>query len=127
MRAAEFALRALARDRNVEFKDKPLEDRQWGEILNALETKLNGLRNADRKKWPAVEARDPQIIFYNEVAQELRGFNDAWRKHLSHADVLAFYERDTALGILKHVRAFMQKVALKISETSITPEYWTGV
>ena len=125
MRASEFGLRALARDRDVEFKDKPLEDRQWGEILNALQTKLNALRNADRKNWPSIEARDPQIIFYNEVVQELRGFNDAWRKHLSHADVLAFYERDNALGILKHVRTFMQKLASRISETSITPEYWT--
>jgi hypothetical protein len=124
MRAAEFALRALARDRDVEFKDKPLEDKQWGEILGALEKKVRVLREADRKQWPSAQARDAQIVFYNEVVQELRGFNDAWRRQLSHADTQAFYERDTALGILKHVRTFMQKLASRISETSVTTEYW---
>lgn len=124
MRAAEFALRALARDRDLAFKDKPLEDKQWGEILSALEGKLTVLRNADRKSWALAEARDAQIRFYNEVVQELRGFNDAWRRHISHADTQAFYESDTALGILKHVRAFMQKLSVKIPESSITPEFW---
>jgi hypothetical protein len=119
--------RVLARDRDIQFKDKPLEDKEWGQILNALEGKVNGLGRADLKLWQCAEARNAQIIFYNEVVQELRGFNDAWRRHLSHADVAAFYERDTALGILKHVRAFMQKLALKITENDVTPEYWAVV
>lgn len=127
MRAAEFALRALARDRDVHFKDKPLEDKEWGTILGALEGKLTTLRAANRNNWLRSEARDAQIVFYNEVVQELRGFNDAWRRQVSHADTLAFYEPDTARGIFKHVRTFMQKLALKISEGFGTPEYWAGV
>jgi len=68
--------------------------------------------------------RDEQIRFYAEVVQELRGFNDVWRRHVSHADTLAFYEHDNAVGILKHVRTFMQKIASKISEGAVTSEYW---
>jgi hypothetical protein len=33
MRAAEFAMRALARDREVSFSDKPLEEKEWGHDL----------------------------------------------------------------------------------------------
>lgn len=125
MRAVEFALLALAADREIVFKNKPLDDAQWGEILSALEGRLVQLRNAPRTSWPQPNVRDSQIRFYNEVIQEIRSFNDAWRRHVSHAGTLAFYERDDALGILKHVRALMQKMAPKISETSVTPEFWT--
>jgi len=129
MRAAEFSLRALARDRNVEFKDKPLDEKEWGQILGALETKVSALRSAARKCWGGgPELRERQIGFYNEVVQELRGFNDAWRRHVSHADAQAFYERDDAMGIFKHVRTFMQKLAANgISETSTREEYWTAL
>ena len=125
MRAAEFAMRALARDRNVEFKDKPIEEKEWGQILTNLESKVSKLRSDDRKLWKGSDqARESQMRFYAEVVQELRGFNDAWRRHLSHADTSAFYERDIAVGVLKHVNNFMQKLAVKISESTVTPEYW---
>jgi hypothetical protein len=127
MRAAEFALRSLAKDRDVSFKDRPLDEKEWGQILMALEKRLSDLRSSDRKCWPVAEARDAQIRFYNEVVQELRGFNDAWRRHISHADTLAFYARDEALGVLKHVRAFLQKISERISETSVTEQYWTSL
>lgn len=124
MRAAEFALRALAIDRNITFKDKPLDEKEWGQILSALEGKLGELRIQARSSWSDPKARDAQIRFYNEVIQELRSFNDAWRRHASHADSMAFYDRNSALGIFEHVRTFMQKLSGKISETSVTPEYW---
>ncbi|MGA7383217.1 MAG: hypothetical protein WBW81_00495, partial [Methylocella sp.] len=38
MRAAEFSLRALARDRRIEFADKPLNEKEWGQILPKLES-----------------------------------------------------------------------------------------
>ena len=43
MRASEFALRALARDRRVEFSDRPLEEKEWGQILSNLEAKASGV------------------------------------------------------------------------------------
>jgi hypothetical protein len=124
MRAAEVALRAVAVDRKVAFANKPLDQQEWGTILGALEGKLKDLRLADGKLWKDPIYKESQIRFYNEIIQELRGFNEAWRRHLSHADPEAFYGRDYAAGILKHVRMFMQKLATKISETEFTPEYW---
>lgn len=125
MRAVEFAVRSLARDRDVSFKDKPLEDKEWGQILSALEGKLSDMRQASRQLWVSSEVRDTQIRFYNEVVQELRSFNDAWRRHVSHADVNAFYDRDGALSIFNHVKSFMQKLSSKVSEDSVTAMYWS--
>ena len=126
MRAAEFALRALARDRGIKFKDKPLEEKEWGQILQQLESTVGDLRQMDRKCWSSPAIRDAQIRFYGEVTQELRGFNDVWRRHVSHADTLAFYERDDAFGIFRHVQALMQKVSERISEDSLTPKCWVS-
>lgn len=124
MRAAEVALRALAKDRDVIFKDKPLEQKEWGEILGALEGKVKDLRLGDSKRWSKPEIREVQIRFYNEVLQELRGFNEVWRRHLSHVHEGSLYDRDYAMSVFNHVRAFMQKLAGKISEDTITPEFW---
>jgi hypothetical protein len=124
MRGVEFAVRAVARDRDVFFKDKPLDEKEWGQILGNLETKLKDMGQAGRAQWAEPSVRDQQIRFYAEVVQELRSFNDAWRRHVSHADVAAFYDRDTAIGVFNHVRLFMQKLSSKISESTITPQYW---
>jgi hypothetical protein len=124
MRAAEFGLRALARDRNVEFKDKPLEEKEWGQILPGLEKKIRELGESPQSSWPSLGIKSEQIRFYAEVVQELRGFNDSWRKHVSHADTLAFYEIGTAVDILGHVRSFMQKLSTKVSEHTVTEMYW---
>lgn len=124
MRASEVALRALARDRNVAFKDKPLEQKEWGQILAALEEIIKGLRLEDGKRWADSQVREEQIRFYNEVLQELRGFNEAWRRHLSHAHAGALYDRDYALSVFKHVRAFLQKLARKVNEDATAPEFW---
>ncbi len=129
MRASEVALRALAVDRNLEFKDKPLGDQEWGKILNTLEGStqgLNKLRNAARNMWPSAEIRESQIRFGNDAIQEPRTFNDQWRRHVSHADLNAFYDSLQAMSTFNHVRAFMQKLATRISEAVITLEYWTA-
>lgn len=119
MRAAEFTLRALAKDRGVWFKDKPLAEKEWGAILPNLASKLDDLRSLAR-----YDAKEAQIRYYSELVQELRSFNDAWRRHISHADTMAFYEPDEAFAIFKHVRSFMQKVSLRITEEAVTKEKW---
>jgi hypothetical protein len=128
MRVAEFGLRALARDRRVEFADKPLEQKEWGQILPNLESKIRVMRDLDRPKWqwPDTVVREAQISFYSDVTQELRAFNDVWRRHVSHADSHAFYDRDQAISVWNHVRAFMEKLSSKVSASSITPEFWTS-
>lgn len=125
MRAAEFGLRALAKDRAVSFSDRPLDEKEWGQILTNLESKVSDMRTASRSNWKDGAIRDKQIRSYAETVQELRGFNDAWRRHVSHADARAFYDPNTALGVLGHVRALMQRLAaMGISEHSCTAQYW---
>jgi hypothetical protein len=124
MRASEVALRAMAKDRDVVFANKPIDQQEWGTILSALEGKLKAMREDDQKNWPESSIKDTQVRFYSEIIQELRGFNEAWRRHLSHARDDAFYDRDYAKSVLTHVRSFMQKIAERISEGKITPKYW---
>ena len=111
-------------DRGVSFANKPIDQQEWGTILSQLDSILTKLRGDDLKKWNKPELKDIQIRFYSEVIQELRGFNEAWRRHLSHAREDAFYDRDYAMSVLIHVRKFMQKLATKISETKTTLLYW---
>ena len=124
MRCAEFGLHALARDRDVDFPNKPIEESEWGVILGNLDSKVADLRKAPRSSWSDSNIRDSQIRFYSEVIVELRGFNDAFRKHVSHADKQAFYNRKNALGIMEHVKAFMSKLSARISEQNVTEKYW---
>jgi len=127
MRAAEIALRALASDRQIAFANKPLDQQEWGVILDALEKVVTQMRRDAITLWPKPEIKDVQIRFYNEVVQEFRGFNEAWRRHLAHAHKDAMYDRDYAASVMGHVRKFMEKLAEKISESSVTPVYWTSV
>jgi len=124
MRASEIGLRALARDRNMEFKDKPLEQKEWGHIVTKLDSIVKELRETDLKKWAKPEFKEAQLRFYSELVPELRAFNEAWRRHISHADTEAFYDRDSAASIISHVKTFMQKLGSKISENKSTPMYW---
>lgn len=122
MRAAEIALRVLALDRGVSYPNSSVDDQQCGVLIVSLDTKLKDLRAADKKLWPSESIKSEQIRFYHAASIELRSFNEAWRKHVAHAGY--FYDRDEAVSIFNHVRKFMQILAPKISEVSVTPEYW---
>jgi hypothetical protein len=124
MRAAEVALRALAKDRGVSYPDASVSSKQIGDLLSALDGKVIDLRRADAKLWPSKDLKDVQIKFYHMALAELRDFNEAWRKSMSHGHEGAFYDRGYAEDILKHVRSFMQAVSVKISEAVTTPPYW---
>lgn len=125
MKAAEVGLRALAVDRNAEFKDKPLDQQEWGKILPHVDATIKSLREAPGKMWINPGIRDMQIRFYGEVVAELRQFNEAWRRHLAHAREDGIYDHDYASNVFKHVTKFMQKLSKRISENAVTPEYWT--
>jgi len=127
MRTCEVGLRALARDRNIEFKDKPLEMKEWGQIVPKLDAVLKEMRLSDTHNWRIPEIKEAQIHFYSELMPDARSFNEAWRRHLSHADTKAFYDRDYAASIMGHVKSFMQRLAAKISEHQCTPEYWDSL
>ena len=126
MRSAEVGLRALARDREAVFQNKPLDQQEWGAILAYLDKCIRELRESSASSWTDPRLRDTQIRFYSEIVAELRQFNEAWRRHLSHAREDGIYDRDYAMSVFRHVRLFMQKLADRISENSVTPKYWTG-
>jgi hypothetical protein len=124
MRAAEGGLRALASDREAAFKNKPLDQQEWGTILSHLDGCIRDLRLSSATCWSDQSLKDTQIRFYSEVVAELRQFNEAWRRHLSHAREDGIYDRDYAASVFKHVHLFMQKIADRISENNVTPKYW---
>jgi hypothetical protein len=126
MRVAEIGLRSLVRDRRVSLADKQLTDRDWSQVSKKLEIAIFQLRTAPVTRWPEAEqTKDRQIVFYNDLLQELRSFDEAWKNHVSHPGAAVFYNRDQAGEVLKHVRSFMQKLAMRLSETSITEEFWS--
>jgi len=127
MRAVEFALRALATDRQVSYANGALDTKQWGDLVTALESKVADLRKADTSLLPSSAIKNAQVHFYHEAMLEFRSFNEAWRRHISHARENAFYDRYQAFSIADHTRSFMQHLATKISETSTTPLYWTSI
>lgn len=124
MRVAEVGLRALAMDRNASFKNKPVDQQEWGTILGYLDGTIKALREAPSSKWSDPGIKDVQVRFYSEVVAELRSFNEAWRRHIAHAREDGIYDHDYANSVFKHVTKFMQKLAERISETTSTSEYW---
>lgn len=126
MRASEIGLRALARDRDMKFPDKPLELSEWGVILPKLDSLVSEMRKDNTANWTDPQFKEVQVRYYNELSQELRTFNEVWRRHISHAREDAFYERDYAESVMSHVEGLMQKLATKLSESETTPRYWTA-
>jgi hypothetical protein len=126
MRAAEIALRALAKDRSVAYPQSSVDEQQCGTLITSLDSKLSALRSADKKLWPSESLKNEQIRFYHAATIELRSFNEAWRKHVCHAGGDSFYDRHQAMSVFEHVRTFMQTLAPRISESGGTPEHWTS-
>ncbi len=121
MCAVEYALRAVAWDRRIRFPKGPIELQQWGDILKELDKAVLGIQ-----QWPKSKTREAAHEFYNKALLEIRSFNDAYRRHIMHSRERN-YNREDALGIMNHVRDFMQLLATRISETKRTPARWKGV
>lgn len=126
MRAAEVGLRALAADRQITFPKGTLDSKQWGEILTQLDVYAGRLITAAASNWPSEEVRQAQIRFYQQAMIECRAFNDAWRRHISHAHEGAFYDIEQATSVMNHTRRFMRQLATKISEHTPTAEFWAS-
>lgn len=123
MYAVEVGLRVLGADRRIELVKKgeqlPLELAQWGEIINKIEEKVGHI-----KKWPPSLKREQASMFYNKALMEARGFNDGVRRHMAHARSIAYNDKDT-IALMGHVYLFLETLAEKMSESSVTDEVWT--
>lgn len=123
MSAAEFGLRALAKDRRVEIANRngnetPLEFAQWGEILGHLQKKISQIN-----LWPATASRAEAQQFYNAAFLSVCSFRDGYRNHIFHGRSKAYQDDETA-ALMGHVRRFLDKLSEKISESEITDEKW---
>jgi hypothetical protein len=127
VRAAEIALRALALDRGVEFPNSSVTEQQCGVLISALDSKIAALGRADKKLWPNEAVKKVQLSFYHSALMEFRSFNEAWRKQVCHAGCASFYDENQAISVYDHVQSFMSKLATRISETEVTPEYWVSL
>jgi len=111
MRVAEIGLRGLAKKLQVAKvrKGDPIESGTWADIIQALENKVKG-------SFPKTKEGQEESDFYKEVFIEYRAFKDFWRNKVMHAR--ADYDEHAALSAFHHVRAFMQRLATRVSEVS---------
>jgi hypothetical protein len=120
MRVAEYGLRALAFDRRVSIpKNKPIDLATWEDILKELEKTEAAIQN-----YPKTLAREAQYEFVHGAMMEFKRFKNVFRNRVAHTR--QSYDRDEAMSVLNHVRAFMQILASRISEGKRTPLEWKG-
>jgi hypothetical protein len=114
MAIAQAGLHLLAGELGVSFSF-PIVLAEWGTVISGIENAI-----APMKQMKRSAEKDALISFYSECAVQFRYFKDAWRNHVAHAREV--YDRDQSHSILLHVRDFMEKLSLRIRETS-TPVY----
>ena len=112
MRATECALHRWASDLNVPL-NRPVEQANWQEILDASEKKLKGIG-----QQPRSTQRDLDLEYFNETAVHFSYIKDAWRNHVSHSK--RTYDEREAISILTHVRSFMEKLASRPKPAQIS-------
>jgi hypothetical protein len=120
MRAAEYGLRALARDRRVRLPKKEVLDlATWEAIIKQLEDAEIAIQG-----YPKTLAREAQFEFYHGAMMEFKRFKNKFRNRIMHTR--EDYDSDEATSALNHVREFMKILASRISETKRTPIIWRG-
>jgi hypothetical protein len=121
MRAAEYALRALAVDRGIKFPNKKtvLDLATWEDIIKELEKAEQAIQG-----YPKTLAREAQYDFYHGAMLEFKRFKNKFRNQIMHTR--DDYDRDEAASAFGHVRDFMHILASRISEKTRTPMVWKG-
>lgn len=118
MRAAEYALRALAADRQISLpKNRILDLATWEDMLRQLEIAEQAIQG-----YPQTHARERQYEFYHGAMMEFKRFKNVFRNSVMHTR--EEYDRDEARSAVAHVRAFMNILAGEISEQKTTPTIW---
>jgi len=73
---------------------------------------------------PKTLARELQFEFYHGAMMEFKRFKNKFRNRIMHTQ--EEYDRDDTHNAMTHVRAFMEILASRISETKRTPLIWKG-
>jgi len=109
MRVIELGMRALAKQLRVAKArgDVPLELATWEAVIQALEAKTSG-------RFPRTQKGQRDLDFYKGLLIDFRAFKDFWRNKVMHARI--DYDQDTARSAFDHVRAFMRRLATRVTE-----------
>ncbi len=107
MRTLEIGLRALGNKFGVS-----LEHTNWAPALDQIESRIRNMHKD--AAWKAFPDCKQQQEFYAQAASHFSIFKDAWRNYTMH--VRGFYTEEQAERIFEHVKAFMQKLAERLSE-----------
>jgi hypothetical protein len=123
MRVAEVGLRTLAWDRRVKVINNkgrivPFDLATWDEIIKELEKAETAIQG-----FKKTHAREEQFQFYHGAMMEFKRFKNVWRNRIMHARD-EHYDANQAQSVFEHVKAFMQILATKISETKRMPIAW---
>jgi len=113
MRATEYGLRAVFKRYKVTYSRKPktpVEFLQWGEIISAIQGKIDGLEKTKKTK-----RRDDDIEFLRGVAVQFKYFKDKWRNNVMHSR--EFYEVEDATKTMRQVQDFMEHLAARVKES----------
>ncbi len=121
MRAAEVGLWELGRDRQIPLaQNNKIEFAEWGVIIRELEEAIKAIQ-----QWANSATKEDAHRFYNYAIEEVRSFNDGWRRHLAHVrKTQKSLESDEAIALSGHVSRFLEKLASKIAEGRYTSLIW---
>jgi hypothetical protein len=111
MRAAEYGLRSLARERKVKLPKGPIEWGTWEDLINAVRTEAQSLANT----MPRGPKRDAVRSFYSGALGQFDAFRDEFRNDVMH--VRASYEDPRALQVKGHVCGFLERLAKRTNES----------
>ena len=112
MRAAEFGLRALARERRIRLgKNKPVEWGTWQEILQKL-----GVAQKEIEGWKAGDKKDAALSFYTSAIAALHSFKNEYRNMVMH--VRREYATEDAGKALRQVRDFLNDLSKKVGDNT---------
>lgn len=116
-RIAEIGLRAIGKERGVKSlkrkrkKPIPIEYANWGEVFDAIEPTLEGIR----KTWSRGPQKEAALYFYNSALTDLRhmqGYRDSTMHFRAEYD---FGEAESAMF---RARSLMTNLASKIDENT---------
>ena len=89
----------------------------WAQAIDQIESKVREMHKDPT--WKTLPDCKEQQTFYAQAASHFGILKDAWRNHTMHAR--GKYTENEAEQIFGNVRAFMQKLAERLSEIPQTP------
>jgi hypothetical protein len=121
MRVAEIGLWELGRDRQIPLAQSgKIEFQEWGMIIREIETAVRAIQ-----QWPNSRTKEEAHRFYNHALEEIRAFNDGWRRHAAHnRPAMLPPSPEDALAAWGHVERFMKMLASRIEEGKYTDLEW---